>query len=209
MLSSSLRPRPRPSRYTYDPRTGRYRDASGRFLRETTVRAALDFALKGTGRDMIVATQLYRGRKLKLEAFRAAMREYIKSIHLYSAAMAVGGWGRMTDQDYGRTGPVIRDQYAFLENWVRQLSRGQTIADGRMAIRAEMYGQAGRRTFYSFLDDVMLSIGMSEEQNVLAPADNCKGCVDATSEGWVPIGELVPIGDRNCLTRCLCHKEYR
>ena len=38
---------------------------------------------------------------------------------------------------------------------------------------------------------------------------NCDECVSEAARDWVPIGEEVPIGERQCLTHCHCSLEYR
>jgi hypothetical protein len=52
---------------------------------------------------------------------------------------------------------------------------------------------------------------MTREWNVLHPADHCEGvgsCIEQTARGKVPIGSLIPVGDRRCLRRCHCTIEY-
>jgi hypothetical protein len=54
--------------------------------------------------------------------------------------------------------------------------------------------------------------GYDEESNLLAPAEHCEGqgsCVEQTTRGWVPVGSLIPIGGRLCVTNCKCQIRYR
>ena len=52
--------------------------------------------------------------------------------------------------------------------------------------------------------------GMTEERNFLEPdADHCQECWDEAAKGWSPLGTLIPIGERTCLTKCQCKFEYR
>jgi hypothetical protein len=50
--------------------------------------------------------------------------------------------------------------------------------------------------------------GYVYEENILGDAEHCGGCVAETAKGKVPIGTLIPIGQRDCLANCHCHFAY-
>jgi hypothetical protein len=83
------------------------------------------------------------------------------------------------------------------------------VAAGELARRLMMYAMSGHAAVQSALGDRARERGLTSERNILAIADNCTGCVVETGRGWVPIGSLVPIGERDCLSNCLCTYEYR
>ncbi len=200
---------PRPnSRYIYDKKSRRYRDASGRFVSGREVRQALDTALQSASSRIRKLGAGLRENKISLTRFELEMRVAIKDVHLYSRALARGGWDRMTPSDFGSVGQVVKKQYAYLSRFVAEISLGYPF-DGRFTVRVGMYAQAARHTFYAALTDEMESAGMTEEQNVLTPAEHCAGCLEETELGWVPIGTLVPVGERICITNCKCYIEYR
>jgi hypothetical protein len=72
-----------------------------------------------------------------------------------------------------------------------------------------LYAEAGRGTYYVFTTKEMRAAGKTEEENQLHPAEHCQSCLDEAARGWVPIGTLIPIGQRDCLGRCRCTISYR
>jgi hypothetical protein len=200
---------PRPSRsYTWDPSTGQYRSASGRFVSRTKVRAYIDKVLDREMRNAKELALSLRNGDLSLEAWRASMRDMIKSVHLYDAAAAKGGWGQLTADDYGRIGAIVKKEYQFLERLANGISTGKIPLDGRVVQRAQMYAEAGRDTYHQVERATMVKAGFRVERNILHSADHCGDCVGETARGYVPIGRLIPIGRRQCLRRCRCSLAY-
>ena len=199
---------PRPS-FRWDARTGQYHDpATGRFVARAAVRGALDAAIDGAGKEVRATTQALREGTLALRDWQQTMEQNIKHVHLASAAAARGGWAQMTQADFGRCGAAIKEQYGYLRGWVQEIEAGLPL-DGRLLVRAEMYIQAGRGIYHHFDEDEQRRRGRTEEKNVLGVADHCEGCLAEDARDWVPLGELVPVGDRLCKSFCHCSVEYR
>ncbi|HEY7195529.1 MAG TPA: hypothetical protein VH439_17430 [Gemmatimonadales bacterium] len=171
-------------------------------------RSALDLALLATGRRMTALGDQLRAGEITGAAWALEMRALIKDVHLYSAAAAKGGWDALTPADFGRIGQLVKAQYQYLNRFAGQIADG-LVLDGHFRQRVILYAEAGRGTYYTFTQDVMRDRGMTEEMNVLHPADHCVGCLAETARGWVPLGELVPVGARECLGRCKCTITYR
>lgn len=138
-------------------------------------------------------------------AVSAAMRDS----HLYSAALAKGGWAQMTQSDYGRVGAMLRERNKFLVSFAREIESG-ALTQAQIRARAALYTESGR-TVYHLTERIEMRdhLGMAEERSVLGPADHCAGCVAERDKGWVAIGGIRPIGTRTCLSRCKCFIEYR
>lgn len=188
----------------------RYVDAaSGRFVSRTAVRSAIDAALASTGRRMQALTVALQRRTISVERWRLDMRREIKNVHLYSAAAARGGWAELTQAELGRVGGIVGEQYAYLDRFARDLQAGRVRRDGRILSRVQMYAQAGRRTYHMTDARIHLEHGYTEERSIVHGGESCTGCLDEEARDWVPIGELIPVGARNCLSRCLCTVEYQ
>lgn len=114
----------------------------------------------------------------------------------------------MRPGDYGAIGAEIKKEYTYLNRFASEIATGYPLG-GAFTARAQMYMEAGRKTYYDQLDQVQLAHGMTEERNVLHPADHCQECPGLTELGWVEIGELPQIGTRQCMRHCKCDKEYR
>lgn len=195
--------------FRWNEKAARYVGAGGRFVSRLVVRAALDRALDARSAVVRALSGQLRDRRITLAEWETRMMAEVKAAHLYSAAAAKGGWAQMTQADYGRVGAAVRDQYGYLRRFGRQIASGEQPLDGVFLARAEMYGQAGRKTHHEFERREMELRGMNEERNVLGVADHCDQCVGETQRGWVPIGTLKPVGARTCVTRCKCTIQYR
>lgn len=198
-----------PAEFTWDARTGQYRRANGRFVTRAEIRAAIDQALQAETRRARSLTAQLRDGTITLEQWRLDMRQLIKTVHLFDAAAAKGGWAQLTQADYGRVGQIVRSEYHYLEQRALAIASGKTPLDGRLQMYAQMYAQAGRQTYHAVERTVMLDAGFTQERNVLHPAEHCQGCLRETARGWVPIGALVPITQRDCLRNDQCSLEYR
>lgn len=197
--------------FRWDPRTARYHEpATGRIVGRSEVRRAIDDALDSAQREMLDAAEALRSGKRSLVWFRNQMQKALKDTHLYSAAAARGGWAQMTRSDTGRVGRELRDQYEYLDGMVRAIKAGRQKLDGSFTNRVRLYAQSGRKTYHKLEGVEMRRLGMNEERNVENPqAEHCDGCTRETERRWVPIGKLVPIGDRDCLNNDRCEIEYR
>lgn len=173
------------------------------------VKAALERALRTAQSDMRVASVALQTGTMSIATWQVQMLKGIKDTHLYAAAMARGGWSQLTPADFGRAGRLIRDRYKFLNGFAAGIENGLPLS-GRFLARSDMY-LTGARTMQHIEERVEMreNQGMTEERNVLSVAENCGGCLDASSQSWVDIGSLPEIGSRDCLTHCLCEIEYR
>lgn len=194
------------SKFKWNKKASRY-TLRGRFVARSEIRKALDQSLKGTAKRVAELSLSLRSGRISLIEWERLMRINIKDAHLYSRALAKGGWAQMTQSDFGKVGRVVKDQYAYLNRFASQLEDG-LLLDGRFVARTEMYVEAGRSSYYNALDEVQLLAGFEFEQNILHSAEHCNGCIEETAKGVVPIGSLLQIGDRDCLTRCKCEKVY-
>lgn len=192
------------SPYRWSPATGRYVRPNGHFVKKSDVRKAIDGALEKESARALLLSQRLRNGSLSLSAWRTEMREMLKNVHIYNAAIAKGGFAQMTAEDYGRVGQIVRGEYGFLEGFARDLASGRQALDGRFTERAKQYAQAGRKTYHQTERAVMRRAGYRYEFNQLHPADHCAGCLGETARGRVPLGSLVPIGDRDCRRKCRC-----
>lgn len=196
--------------YGWNDAAGRYIELrSGRFVSESTVRAIVDQTLDGFGARMVALTDSLRGGQLGLSAWQAGMAQEIKAAHLFAAAAARGGWSQLSPADYGRVGQRLRVQYAYLRNRALAIQNGTQRLDGSLIQRTRLYAGAARGTFHAVERVEVAARGFDQERNVLAPVENCPGCLAQTGRGWVALGELIPIGQRDCIANCRCTIFYR
>lgn len=200
--------RPGPGGFRWNVTAGRYVDARGRFVDRQAIRRAIDAAIDGTARKMRETSNGLRDGTVTLDEWHLQMRTHIKNTHLWNRAAARGGWAQMTQADYGAVGNAVRQQYAYVDRFAGEIAADAQKLDGRFLRRAEMYAQAGRRTYDVADREEQRTRGQTRERNILGDADHCGECVALSALGFVAIGTLKPIGSRECLTSCRCFIEY-
>ena len=197
--------------YGYNVKSGRYTNlATGRYVKAEQVRAGLDTALQRSQNEIMRVSRELQAGNMSVAEWQVAMAREMRDAHTASAALAKGGWAQMTARDWGKLGPAMKDQYGYLANF------GQQIVDGEQRLdtlgflsRANMYAQAARGTYHAFETAAMSERGMTEVKSVLGMAEHCGQCIGEAARDWVPIGEEVPIGERQCLTHCHCSLQFR
>jgi hypothetical protein len=196
--------------YEWNARAARYRDpATGRFISRDRVRLEVDRIIEASQRRVLDATQSMRAGTIDVGEWDAVMRQEIKRTQLSTEALLRGGWQQMTPADFGRVGAAVRKQYKFLDNFIAEIRSGKQIADGTLFNRAKMYPASARVQFHENQTAMLDALGYTEERNVLHPAEHCVGCLDMSALVWVPIGTLVPIGERDCVGNDRCSVRYR
>jgi hypothetical protein len=197
-------------KFTWDPATGRYRDARGLFVPRELVRKSLDRIAAASGQRMRVMGQQLAKGQVEIADFHVAMRTEVKSAVLNNAAAAKGGFAQLTQSDYGRIGNEVKRHYIALDRFVGDLYGGivQPNTKGFLA-RIQLYFNTARTFFYKLDREAQEAAGKTEERNRLHPAEHCGECQAMTDMGWVPIGTLVPIGERECVGNDRCDMEYR
>lgn len=197
-------------RFGWNERAGRYVDLrTKRFVKGRDVRLALDEALKAAGREMRALSEQLRAGEITLAEWQVGMRDAIRRRHVYSAAIARGGWAQMSQADWGRVGPEVKRELEFLQAFAEQIESGRQPLDGRFIRRAEMYAEAGRGTYHVIEKRQFVTRGYNEARRVLGAADHCNGCVEQAARGWVPIDDVAQIGSQECRSNCHCDIEYR
>jgi len=199
--------------YVFDPRLrnglGAYRSiGTGRIVSNNVVRSTLfDYI------DYKTTDELSRrliSREISLAQWQQEMRYLISDGHLTSYALAKGGWDQLTNEDFRLLGEILTREYRYLDRFAAEVAEGSFALDGRLRVRAGLYEEQFYSTYAFAEARVQEFRGATEERSVLDPgADHCGTCIAEAAKGWIPIGTGLPIGGRECLSRCRCHKEYR
>jgi hypothetical protein len=75
--------------------------------------------------------------------FEESMKRLIRELHTSVAAIYKGGWDQMTWEDWGRLGPVLKEQYKYLHGFAQAIADNRdTISLRAIQARAHMYGNA-------------------------------------------------------------------
>jgi hypothetical protein len=191
--------------FRWDDSLGRYRDTdTGRLVSEAKVRLAVDAVADAASDRLADLTEKLIRRDISLAAWQAQSMAVIKTSHVASGVAAQGGTAQMTPSAYGFLGSEVKAQYQYLRAFASDIGSGLLPLDGRLVARAGMYGQHARALYETVRARDAASYGYDEERSILHSGDPCGQCPAQAALGWVPLGTLIPIGQRTCLSRCRC-----
>jgi hypothetical protein len=197
--------------YEWDTERRRYTKPDGRAVTAPEQRkVALDIVKSSEAEMRKIGEQLASG-KISTAEYAIEMRDAIKGTHSAMAQFAHGGKEQMGAVERGALGREIRAEYEYLNRFVAQIDTGKVdVKSDEFLNRSEMYGSSGWITYTKELGKREKEAGMTLERSFLeAGANHCQDCFDEAGKGWVPIGELIPIGERECITMCRCEMEYK
>lgn len=204
ILTSGLTPD-----YVYDDSVGQYRDvATGRFVSREAVRDELDRVIRRAEIAVVRETNWMINGTIEIGEWQMRMANLIRIEHTAAAAAGAGGWANMDASDWGRVGQELRQQYAWLENFARDVESGRLTPE-QIVARARMYSEAARGSYEQARRYGMKWRGAVEERRILGDADHCDCCVEQANRGWQPIGSLLAIGECTCIVNCKCTFVYR
>lgn len=195
--------------YSWDKASGRFRnDTTGRYVSPTEVRAGVDVLVDYSADRLRSLAESYRDGSISIEAYRDGLFAEIKSVHIAASLAGYGGRNAMNASRWGHVGARIKSEYQYARGLLQDIIDGSQPINGRLTSRTAMYANAGRSTYEAVRGRERNEAGDKYERSVLHAQESCTECVTEASRGWVPIGELVPIGERRCLSNCRCTMEY-
>lgn len=195
--------------WSYDQKSGRYRDERGRFLSKASMAKLVDARIDRLDANLRRYTRMLSDGSITLEQWQGSVREAIKSAHIQAAIIGYGGKEKMGSVEFGRIGQRLRLEYAYLQGFVRDLLDGRVSAPMALA-RIGLYAQSVRGSYWQGSEMREQQRGFSLMRRKLdAQAQHCQDCMDYSARGIVPIGSLPLPGQRcACRARCRCSIEY-
>ena len=197
------------SSWRYDPISGRYRGANGRFLSQSAVESLVDGRINKLGTLLRRVTNMLSSGDITLDQWQQSVREALKLAHVQAAIIGNGGKDNMQASDWGRIGQRLRAEYRYLEGFARDLLGGGVSTPMALA-RISMYSQAVRGSYWEGSAIRQERQGYSLMRRILdAQAKHCSDCVAFAGRGVVPIGSLPMPGQRcACMSNCRCRVQY-
>lgn len=192
----------------YDPATGRYRSAAGRFVSEDLARAAVDDLTTKAAQRMDSLTARLMGGQMRLADWQDAMRAEIQAVHGTLATVAQGGRAQMSPAAWGRLSGRLRFQYDRLAVFALDLAQGR-VTEAQAVSRARSYGRSAYLTYEETRRQMAQRRGVTEEKWTRRASESCSGCQEQAARspatgGWVPAGTLPPLGSQPCRGNCRC-----
>ena len=199
--------------YTYDRTSSRYRDATtGRYVARERITQLLDTQVVSATQRMGALSDAYQAGKIAPGVWAEQMRTEARRLHLQQAALARGGWDRLTQSDYGRVGQALRQLCPKIVGTAQDVQVG-AVTPAQLQARITAYAGSARSLYYQIERlNTQSSEGMTIiERRILDPeAESCEDCIEYASQGWQPVGVLpVPGQDCECEHHCRCGLKQR
>ena len=197
------------AQWSYDRKTGRFRDEKGRFLSEKGVQSLVDGRIDKLDSQLRQFTRMLADGAITLDQWQGSVREAIKAAHLQAAIIGHGGRSGMGAAEYGRIGQRLRQEYAYLQGFALDLLE-QRSSPAMALARVSLYAESVRGSFWEGASMRKEQQGYGLMQRILDPlAQHCSDCVGYAARGVVPIGSLPLPGQRcACRARCRCTVRY-
>jgi hypothetical protein len=203
--------------YLYDPETDRYTNvATERTLTDAQLRNYVFKVSNEASLRMKKTTQQLIAGVILLAAWYEEMRSLTAALYRTVFLLSIGGFLFEDDTARNLFYLLTLPQSGRLENFTQQLETGTQKLNGRAMIRAGLYGSYGNGLWQNIRLERAQQKGLTEARRILGPNENhCRdsgsrsGCWELWKRGWVPINEMVSIGDATCYSNCRCHIQYR
>ena len=195
--------------WSYDQRSGRYRDEKGRFLSWEAVEKLVDKRIDKLDASLRRFTRMLIDGAITLDQWQGSVRESLKAAHIQAAIIGHGGRAGMGSADYGRIGQRLREEYAYLQRFVSDLLSNRLSAPMALA-RIGLYAQSVRGSYWQGAELRQQRQGYSLMRRILdSQAQHCEDCLRYAGQGIVSIGTLPLPGQRcECGARCRCSVRY-
>jgi len=198
----------------WDSASNRYRSLlTGWYVSRARILELLERAINARERQILSGLTAYQDGLLLPSVFAARTSLLVKRQYLQNAALAAGGWDRLTFADYGRIGGILRGVYRRIAQLAIDIEH-ELVSEAQARNRIHMYMGNARSMFYS-VERERLPVPepgrMYIERRILDPmAVHCDDCVAYAGLGWQPEGVLpVPSQACACDGNCRCTLERK
>lgn len=201
--------------YTYDASSGRYRRAdTGRFVKRDTITDLLETSISQRARDIRKGFEAVLNEELGTTPWLHRTALELKREHLELAALAAGGWDRLTPADYARIDGRLNFDFKHLATMAREISEG-TVSLAQGLNRLDMYLGSARREYLDIerngrLARVKDGYALIAKRHLAPHAIHCTSCEEYALWPWRP-ADVVPVPTEACLcgNACRCDIEYK
>lgn len=198
----------------WKPETGKFY-IKGRSVSIASIRKYLLSIENKLGRKLVKLVDQLERKEITLAAFQREFESTVTSSHILAGALAVGGITQAV------ASLAVRDRIAgeikFADQFIKEIRKGKAGSFSRIKARAKSYLQSATITYSQVEQQVRGAIGIQTEcKRVLRVAEHCIPCLRLAKKGFIPIGEMPPIGTliepkypNGCSRFCRCYLIYR
>lgn len=185
--------------------TGRFRDArTGRIISSRAIAESLATIQNSTAQQLGAMARAAANGEISAAVFQRAAMEVLKQTSAGATALAHGGWDRVPQAAWGRTGANLKQEYRYLAAFARDIASG-TIDANTASARAELYADAAYGRYWAESQRRAAQQNYGAERLITANDDRvCPTCREQQDRSWQPIGTFsVPVH-----LRCRCRLQY-
>lgn len=155
-----------------------------------------------------ITEALVRGA-VRLASWWRSFRDALVPGHFAGAMAVLNDAGEPTPADLQAIADESNRQGAFLLRFRGQIQTAQHVLGPESVARSALYAHAIWGAAMKVMQMAKIRDGHTMGRSILGISDHCSGCLSEASKGWVRIEDIVPIGERTCMSRCHCYIEYR
>ena len=136
-----------PGPWVWSDAARRYRNtATGQFIGQSQMLALRDtYTAAKVAEARGLASGVASGQTTLTE-WQTAMRTSVKNTYIDQYVLGHGGRGTMTQQDWGRIGAMVKEQYRYLDRFADDIASGK-LTEAQIAARSALYHQSGTAAY--------------------------------------------------------------
>jgi hypothetical protein len=197
-------------KYKWDSTNRRYLDSKGHPVPDRLVRKWIDEAVDETKDELEAISEQLNSDEIEVNDWKSRMSSKLRTLHIGASLIAIGGAAQLTQHTLSKLSARVSEQEQYLLKFTVSIEVGVQQKDASLVSRAAMYADAGVATYENIRRGDVKDAGFEEERSILDEgAHHCIECPDEAGKGWQPLASLIPIGGRECMSRCRCSMEYR
>jgi hypothetical protein len=195
--------------YEWDAGVNRYRsDETGRFVARQRITELLERSTAERETRLRSGVQAMLDGRISENTWYVRTANMLSRDHLQHAALAAGGWDRLTPADRAGIAQRLSEQFTYLRDLGKEVTAG-TVSDAQALARMDMYVGDSRAEFYE-IERAHLPAAPEGETTIEIrdlgePYRHCPECLAYHSRGWQYAGDLpLPTEQCSCQGNCRC-----
>ena len=210
--------------WTFDVGTGLYTSTvTGRVLTPRELRQAVELVIYGAKQEAAMLVEELRAEEDSIAEFELGMGALLVAVHTAAAAAGTAGVPGILAEAEADLHATIAREKAYVASFSRDMRKRMLMATGAVLValalsqnkqafiaRAQSYMGAALIGYERHRYRLMVFLDYTEGRRVMNPTvEHCIGCEREAGKGFVPIAQLVPLGNEECGQWCWCELEYR
>jgi hypothetical protein len=183
----------------------------------------VELVIYGAKQEARMLVEDLQAKEDSITDFEVGMGELLVALHTAMAAAGSAGVPGILAEAEADLHATIAREKAYAASFARDMRERMAIGMGAVLValaltqnrqafiaRAQSYMGAGLIAYERQRYRLMVFLDYTEGRRVMNEnVEHCKGCAHEAGKGYVPIADLVPLGNEECGQWCWCELEYR